>query len=316
MKIFFIIISLVLMTTSSISQRALEDGKIDRGDFFMHYKIYGNKGPFIVILSGGPGSDVGSMQLFADSLQNHFRCVMLEQRGTGRSVLKKYDITTINMNVYTEDVEALRVHLKTEKLYFLGSSWGSMLAMLYASKYPQRVEAIVIAGAGILNDTYADIFDDNLRRRFTPQDRELRNYWREIRKDTALYVKASFERMKIGFPAYFYDRDLGIKEVAKLKITDDNFYVMPAFFSAHPKFDLRPLLPLISARVLIIQGRQDPGGEENVIEMNRRIKNSTLKFIERCGHMPEIEKPEETWKLIYEFLGVRRSTNKKEKQIQ
>ena len=68
---------------------------------------------------------------------------------------------------------------------------------------------------------------------------------------------------------------------------------------------MRPLLTNIKASLLIIQGRQDPGGEANVIEIQNLVKKSELRFIERCGHMPEIEKPAETWKHVYRFLGVK-----------
>ena len=79
--------------------------------------------------------------------------------------------------------------------------------------------------------------------------------------------------------------------------------MFPAFFKTHPTFDIRPGLSKITAPLLVIQGRQDPGGEANVMEINQLVKDSKLKFIERCGHMPELEKPAETWKLIKEFLG-------------
>lgn len=311
MKIIIVGISLFFMTTSSISQR-VENGKVDRGDFSLHYKIYGTKGEYVLLLSGGPGSDVGHMKIFADTLHKDFQCILLEQRGTGRSVLKKYDSSTINMNLYVEDIEALRKQLKAERFIVLGASWGALLSLLYSSAYPAHVSKIIIAGAGPLTSDYANVFDDNLRMRFQSNERELRNFWRDkMREDTSLFVKANYERTKLGWPAYFYDRNLGLKEAANYKITDDNFYVFPAFFKAHSQFDVRPRLSKITAPLLIIQGRQDPGGEANVMEINQLIKSSKLKFIERCGHMPELEKPAETWKLINEFLSFHSSNNEK-----
>ena len=301
-----ILILFVFLTVSSNSQSAAIDGKIDRGDFSLHYKIYGTKGEYVLLLSGGPGSDVGHMKIFSDTLNRNFQCILLEQRGTGRSVLKKYDSSSINMNLYVEDIEALRKHLKAERFILLGASWGALLSLLYSSAYPANVSKIIIAGAGPLTSDYANVFDDNLRMRFLSHERELRNFWRDkMREDTSLFVKANYERTKMGWPAYFYDRNLGLKEAANYKITDDNFYVFPAFFKAHPVFDIRPRLSRIIAPLLIIQGRQDPGGEANVMEINQLVKGSKLKFIERCGHMPELEKPAETWKLIYEFLHIK-----------
>ena len=32
-------------------------------------------------------------------------------------------------------------------------------------------------------------------------------------------------------------------------------------------------------------------------------KNSTLAFIDKCGHMPWLEQPEQTWKIVNDFLA-------------
>ena len=197
-------------------------GKVDRGDFILHYTQYGQKGPYLVLLSGGPGSDVGYMKIIADSLQHNFKCILLEQRGTGRSVMKYYDSTNVRMQLYVDDLEALRNQLSTDKFILVGSSWGALLSLLYASYHPDQVDKIVILGAGPITSDYADIFDDNLRIRFTAQEREIRAFWRDKRKDSLLYVKANYERDKAGMPAYFYNRELGLAEANKLKITDVN----------------------------------------------------------------------------------------------
>lgn len=301
---FFIVISFFQLHSTAFSQ-SYTDGKIARDDFTLHYKTFGNKGEYIILLAGGPGTSVDYMQPIADSLSKYYRCIMLEQRGTGRSTLPKYDTTTIRMDLYVDDLEALRKHIKSDRVILIGTSWGALLSLLYGSSYPGRVSKIIHLGSGPLSSDYADIFDDNLRFRYLPYEKEVRDFWRDKRKDSLLFLKASFERDKAGISAYYYNRQLGLKEATKAKITDVNYYVSPAFFKAHPNFDIRPLMQKISANVLIIQGRQDPGGEANVIEMQQLIKQATLRFIERCGHSPEVEKPNETWHLVYKFLGVK-----------
>lgn len=301
---FFSVISFLQLHLTAFSQ-SYTDGKIARDDFTLHYKTFGNKGEYIILLAGGPGTSVDYMQPIADSLSKYYRCIMLEQRGTGRSTLQKYDSTTIRMDLYVDDLEALRRHIKSDSVILIDNSWGALLSLLYGSSYPGRVSKIIHLGSGPLSSDYADIFGDNLSFRYLSYEKEVRNFWRDKRKDSLLFLKASFERDKAGIAAYYYDRQLGLKEASKAKITDVNYYVYPAFFKAHPTFDIRPLLQKISANVLIIQGRQDPGGEANVIEMQQLIKQATLKFIERCGHSPEVEKPNETWPLVYKFLGVK-----------
>ena len=80
------------------------------------------------------------MQAFADELSKNYQCIMLEQRGTGRSKLSKYDPSTINLSAYMEDIEALRKHLGADKLILTGNSWGMMLALAHGGSYPNNVK--------------------------------------------------------------------------------------------------------------------------------------------------------------------------------
>jgi proline iminopeptidase len=107
---------LVLLANSAQSldakaSQAPREGKVAREGFDVHYSIVGSDGPYVLILSGGPGEEIRSMQPVADELSKKYRCIMLEQRGTGRSKLSKYDSSTINLNAYIEDIEVLRKRL-------------------------------------------------------------------------------------------------------------------------------------------------------------------------------------------------------------
>src|SRR5947208_5069769 len=87
---------------------------------------------------------------------------MREQRGTGRSKLPKYDASTINLNAYIEDIEALRTQLHAEKFIVLGNSWGMILGLAYAGTHPDAVRAVVTIGSGPITFEYLGVFSDNL----------------------------------------------------------------------------------------------------------------------------------------------------------
>ena len=60
----------------------------------------------------------------------------------------------------------------------------------------------------------------------------------------------------------------------------------------------------IETPALVIWGRQDKilpleCGER----LNQDLRNSTLKVIDQCGHIPQEEKPEETIPLVLDFLA-------------
>jgi proline iminopeptidase len=290
-----------LAPTTAPTQAAATEGKVPRNGFDLYYTIVGAKGAYALILSGGPGEKIRSMQGVADELSKKYRCIMLEQRGTGRSKLSNYDPSTINLNAYIEDVEVLRKHLHIDKLILVGNSWGMMLALAYGGTYPDHVRAIVTIGSGPITSEYLAVMIDNLKTRLCPSDMEVIEYWTEPSRHAADFERAEFERVRATAPAYFYDRKAALDYAKDLTRDEFNPHVVPAF-KAGGEFDLRTKLKAITAPVLLLQGRQDVAGEANIDEAHLLIRNSVLKFINSCGHMPWIEQPEQTWKIVNEFL--------------
>jgi proline iminopeptidase len=284
------------------TQPASSDGKVTRDGVDLYYSIVGNTGGYVLVLSGGPGEEIRSMQGIADELGKKYRCIMFEQRGTGRSKLNKYDASTINLNAYIEDIEALRKQLQIDKFIVVGNSWGMMLGLAYGGTYPNAVRAIVTIGSGPITREYLGVMVENRNTRLWPSEVQVREFWSEPSRQTAEFERANFESARAMAGAYFYDRKQALKYEMEMSPSDFNFHVPSAYLEAEGNFDLRPKLKAITAPVLLLQGRQDLVGEANICEAHQLIKNSTLTFINKCGHMPWIELPEQTWKIVHEFL--------------
>ena len=286
------------------TQQNFVDGTVTRDGIDLFYKIVGpTNGDYVLVLSGGPGEDIHSMQGIADELGKKYRCIMWEQRGTGRSKLSQCDSSTINLNAYMDDIEALRKHLQTEKFIVVGNSWGMILGLAYAGTHADAVRAVVTVGSGPITAEYLGVFADNQSTRLSPCEIEVRDFWRDPSREAADSDRAAFERLRAAAVAYFYDRKKALQMAMELKPKDYNFRVPPAFLKAEGKYDIRPKLKTILAPVLLLQGRQDLAGEANVCEAHSLIKNSTLTFIDKCGHMPWLEQPEQTWKIVDDFLA-------------
>ena len=286
------------------TQQNFIDGKVTRDGIDLFYSIVGpTSGDYVLVLSGGPGEDIHSMQGVADELGKKYRCIMWEQRGTGRSKLPRYDSSTINLNAYTADIEALRRQLHAEKLIVVGNSWGMILGLAYAGTHPDAVRAVITLGSGPITLEYLGVFSDNQITRLSPCEIEVRDFWRDPSRETADSNRAAFERLRAATSAYFYDRKKALQIAMELNPKDYNFRVPPAFLKAEGKYDIRPQLKTILAPVLLLQGRQDLAGEANICEAHSLIKNSTLAFIDKCGHMPWLEQPEQTWKIVDDFLA-------------
>src|SRR5213592_1552890 len=275
----------------ALGQQNFADGKIARNDAELFYTIVGTSGDYVLVLSGGPGEDIRSMQGVADELGKKYRCIMWEQRGTGRSKLPRYDSSTVNLNAYMEDIEALRKQLHTEKFIVVGNSWGMILGLAYAGTHSDAVRAVVTIGSGPITFDYLGVFSDNQYVRLGPCELEVRDFWKEPSREAADSERAAFERLRAATVAYFYDRKKALQMAAELNSKDYNFRVPPAFLNAEGKYDIRPKLKTIVAPVLLLQGRQDLAGEGNICEAHSLIKNSTLTFIDKSGHMPWLEQP-------------------------
>src|SRR5437762_4967223 len=257
-------------------QRNFADGKIARNDAELFYTIVGTSGDYVLVLSGGPGEDIRSMQGVADELGKKYRCIMWEQRGTGRSRLAKYDSSTINLNAYIEDIEVLRKQLHAEKFIVVGNSWGMILGLAYAGTHSDAVRAVVTIGSGPITLEYLSVFSDNQIARLGACELEVRDFWKDPARETADSDRAAFERLRAATVAYFFDRKKALQMASELRPEDYNFRVPPAFLKTEGKYDIRPTLKTITAPVLLLQGRQDLAGEANICEAHSLIKNSTL----------------------------------------
>jgi proline iminopeptidase len=102
----------------------------------------------VVVLHGGPGGATSpGMRRFFDP--KRWRTVMFDQRGCGQS-RPNADLTDNTTWTLIEDIERLRERLGIEKWTVFGGSWGSTLALAYAIKHPERVEALILRGIFLL----------------------------------------------------------------------------------------------------------------------------------------------------------------------
>src|SRR5688572_11554501 len=117
----------------------------DRG-IRLYYRFVGqNDHKLVVLLHGGPGSNMNAVWPDLAPLSKFFRFLMYDQRGSGRSdIIKNPAMLTASDHV--RDLEAIRKFFHISRMTFIGESWGSGLALLYASEYPEHVERIVFLG--------------------------------------------------------------------------------------------------------------------------------------------------------------------------
>jgi proline iminopeptidase len=278
------------------------DGSFTRDGVELHYRTAGTGTP-VVLLSGGPGFEVDYMGPVGEFLPNSYQRVLYEQRGTGRSKVRLAPETMTVQHV-VEDLDALRVHLRRDRLLLVGHSWGGMLAMAYAAAHPNRVDRIILIGAGGPTLEFTQWFPDNIRMRLRPEDIEAERYWEEAVKRGVEADKAALEGLRAITPGYFFDRPKGLAFAQQLADGALHQHVNELLFTDMAKqYDTRSGLRQLNRPVLIIQGHQDPIGDKTAEDIHDVIKGSVLTYINKAGHFPWIEQPDEFRKAIEEFLA-------------
>jgi proline iminopeptidase len=279
-----------------------QDGSFTRDGVQLFYRTSGSGTP-IVFLSGGPGFDVDYMIPVAEFVPASYQRVFFEQRGTGRSRVAKLTSDTMTMQHVVADLDALRVHLKQERLFLVGHSWGGMLAMAYAAAHPSRVDRMILIGPGGPTLEFAGWFDDNIRMRLRPEDLEAERYWTEAERRGMDADKATLEQIRAITPGYFFERAKGLAFAAQL--TDGAVKVqvnLLLFADMRKGYDSRPGLRQLDRPVLIVQGHQDPVGDKTAEDIHAAIKSSVLTYINQSGHFPWLEQPDSFRRIVTEFF--------------
>src|SRR5262245_15079766 len=100
---------------------------------------YGNRGPNVVVLHGGPGAP-GSAAGLARALAEEFSVFEPLQRGSG--------IVPLTVSQHVEDLAAIAPTGSA----IVGHSWGAMLGLSFAACFRDRVSCLALVGCGTYDE--------------------------------------------------------------------------------------------------------------------------------------------------------------------
>ena len=99
-------------------------------------------GPPTVVLHGGPGAHHDYLLPGFDALARGRELIYYDQRGGGQSPVSRE--TPVGWREHVADLEELRRQWGLERLTLAGYSWGGLLALLYATEFPNRVGRLAL----------------------------------------------------------------------------------------------------------------------------------------------------------------------------
>ncbi|MBI2281851.1 MAG: alpha/beta hydrolase, partial [Bacteroidetes bacterium] len=143
-----VITSLIFMVAISVSGQSL------------YTKSFGDKNnEALIFLHGGPGYNCANFEATtAQKLADEgFYVIVYDRRGEGRSIDNKAKFT---FQQTFEDLNSVykKYDLKTATL--IGHSFGGVVATLYAEKYPNRINSMLLVGAPVsLQETFKTIIE-------------------------------------------------------------------------------------------------------------------------------------------------------------
>jgi len=258
--------------------------------------------PVAFLIHGGPGGDHSGFKPGFSPLADRLQLVYFDHRGQGRSAKGDPALYTLDENV--EDMEALRRHLGLGKIVSIGTSYGGMVAMAHAARYPDSVSHLVLvvtaAHAGF-NARAREIVAE----RGTPEQIAVCEELWAGRLDTEAKLARYYELMG---PMYSttHDAAAAAKTAGRGIRTPEalNRAFAPGGFLR--SYDLRPELSRITAPTLILAGRHDwicaPEFSE---EIHRLIPGSDLRIFERSSHSIRADEPQAMLDAIAGFLVYR-----------
>lgn len=239
----------------------------------------------------GFGCDQSMWTPVAGSFESDFKVILFDHVGAGQSDLSAYDPQKYaNLQGYADDVVEIGHALGLEDAVFVGHSVSAMIGALASLKEPGMFSKLVMVGPSpryVDDGSYVGGFSHE-------QVEELLDFLAE----NHLGWSAAMAPAIMGNA----DRpELGERLANSFCATDPEIarqFARVTFFS-----DNRADLPLIEARTLVLQCRDDIIAPQCVGEfVHTQLRNSEYRLLDATGHCPNLSAPNEVAAAIRAFV--------------
>jgi proline iminopeptidase len=243
----------------------------------------------VLTLHGGPGFNHFYLECLEDFLpQAGVRFWYYDQLGCGFSDSPNDD-SLWTLERYIQEVEQVRAALGLERFILYGHSWGGMLGMEYALRYPQHLEGLVVSNmtASVAEYVrYAEVLVSRLpaaaqaiiARHRAAGDYESPEYQKVLMEE--VYNRHLCRLTPWPEPVQRTLRTLNAK-IYNIMQGPDEFNIVGNF----KNWDIWERLHGIQPPTLLIAARHDEMAPEQITRMSKLIPNARLSICERGSHM-------------------------------
>lgn len=270
--------------------KQLHTGFVETNGTKLYYEMMGEGHPLVLLHGGYMDRRMWDDQFAVFS--QYYQVIRYDIRGFGKSALPQVPYAD------WQDLFNLLTFLDVEKAYLIGLSLGGVIALDFTLEYPDMVDALILVGSPVPGYP--------VELMFTQQQLEQQiQRWRP------------FEQAK---------RERNIPHMINLLMDDETLFPSPKYPSARqrvrdnlseysfawvlepaPKQELAPpayeRLNEIQVPTLIIVGYEDHFIlHKSADKLEQDIAGARKVMISETHHMPNMEKPGEFNRIVYDFL--------------
>ena len=247
--------------------------------------------PTMLLLHGGPGFDHTSLATLFEPLADDLQLVLIDHRGQGRS--DGDDPAEWNLERWVPDLVEVCEALELEHPIVLGQSFGGIVALAVAARYPDLPSKLVVSSS---------LARFRLDRALPMFERLGGSHVRDVaeRHFRELTDESHEEFMRVCLPVY-NPNPMPPETLARSRLkpqVGNHFFRNEGF-----TLDLLPELAAIRCPTLVLGGELDPitpvADSEDIAAA---IPDAELRIVEGAGHGVFRDKPEEALAIIREFV--------------
>ncbi len=190
------------------------------------------------------------------------------------------NILKTNVKAFAKFVKDFITYKGFERVILLGNSLGGHIALYHTKMYPEKMLGLIITGSSGL---YESAMGDSYPRRGDYD-----------------YIQKKAEDV-------FYDPKVATKEIIDevYSVANDRIKLIKTLTIAKSaiRHNMAKDLPKMHVPTCIIWGKNDKVTPPEVaIEFDQLLPNSSLYWIDKCGHAAMMEHPDEFNEIMYSWL--------------
>ncbi len=292
------------------TRRTKQEGYVPFHGHRTWYQIVGEKeepGKLpLLVLHGGPGATHDYLEPIEAMADTGRRVIFYDQLGAGNSD-HPHNPPMWTVELFVEEVGAVRSALGLDRVHILGQSWGGMLGMEYALTQPKGLVSLIVADSPASMRLW--VSEANKLRAELPHDvqQALLKHEAAGTTDSPEYQDAMmvFYRRHVcradpwpDFVNRAFEKMAEYPEVYNTMNGPSEFYVIGTL----KDWDITHRLGEIRVPTLVIGGRYDEATPIITEAVQRGIPNSERVIFENSSHMPHVEESERYMQVLGSFL--------------